>query len=540
MWKKLFGNEREPNEIQHIPETIGHSMTEIPEIQAEIRLENGECCCLEVPAIWARRQKSRRTYKGGGLTVRVASGVYLRGGGGQSNPTESVENISDGRLFVTTKRLVFHGHSKSITLRLGEVADILHGPDHLQLIFEDKPTELFIIDQKLFNHEKVRQLISRVWLVARDGGFVGLDQKSSLDDMEVQERLERLRLELDELCDEVEERSSSIDSDLEKFSRIVTIIREIESTKEFGQTDERYKVHVPCRELIDRILQAKHAGETSSAETDSQLERVRKIEKTIFPILIEVHIFNEERMYQWPENSIFDGQTGLAGQAYEFAFDRQMSYDSSDDDELESFSEHWDLHAKTQKMGSTVVTMFHDCEALAIRSGIKPIYDEDVFAYITTIAAAEHICVERFGAKVWAEVDDSVGFAAGTEKLDLIHRFMSELSSEVGQDLEGAFFDMETTFIEEIDKRLPESSDPKLFYRDSIHAAEEFWVTLVSASHAEVASELATEESERIIEEKSSDSDIEQRLAKLKLLLDKGAISELEYQRQRQRILGEI
>lgn len=532
MWKKLFGKELDFHEIQHIPETIGHSTTEIPRIQTEIRLENDEFCCLEVSAVWARRQKSRRTYKGGGLSVRVASGVYLRGGGGQSDPSESVENISAGRLFVTTKRFVFHGDSKSTTLRLEDIANILHGPDHLQLIFEGAPTELFIIDQKLFNHEKVRQLISRVWLVARDGGFIGLDQRSLPVEKGTQERLERLREDIETLSKEIEENSDAIDADLEKFSEIVNNIREIGSTKARSPKGERYRAHVPRRHLIIRILDGMHAGETSSAEAESQFERIREIGKPIFPILTDVQIFKEQRMSQWLQNSTFYGQTGLAGQAFEIALDRQSFLDIS---ELDVSDESWDAQTRTNKMGHTMITMFHDCEALAHRSGIEDILDEldkDFFAYVAAIAAAENICVERFGTEVWAEVNELVDCAAGTERLDLIHRFIAEINAEVNEAVEGAYLRMESSFDEGIRELLVESNDANSFYRNAIHAAEEFWVKAISVSHTENVSKPATNE--------SSDSDIEQRLARLKSLFEKGAVSELEYQRQRQRILGEV
>ncbi len=532
MWKKLFGNERDPQEIQHIPEDIGHSTTEVPHIQAEIRLENDEFCCLEVSAVWARRQKSRRTYKGGGLSVRVGRGVYLRAGVGQSDPSESVENISAGRLFVTTKRFVFHGHSKSITLSLGDIANILHGPDHLQLIFEGAPTELFIIDQKLLNHEKVRQLISRVWLVARDGGFIGLDQRSLPDEKGAQGRLEQLREDIEKLSAEIEENFDTIDADLAKFSRIVNNMLEIESCKKSGFPDQRYRAHVPRRQLIYRILDGKNSGETSSAEADRQFERIREIEKPIFPILTDVQIFNEQRMSQWLQNSTFDGQTGLAGQAYQFAFDRQIAWDPIDDDGHDAFDVNWDRQARTQKMGHTMITMFHDCEALTHRSGIVDILDEDFFAYVAAIAAAENICVERFGTEVWEEVNESVDLAAGSERLDLIHRFIADFSAEVNEAVEASYLNMESSFDEGIRELLVESNDANSFYRNAIHAAEEFWVALISASQAEDVSKPTTH--------RLGDSDIEQRLARLKSLFDKGAVSELEYQRQRQRILGEV
>lgn len=123
MWEKLFGEKADPVEIQHIPDEIGLSGCEIPQLPVKIDLDADEVCSFSIPAQWARREKSHRTFRGGGLSVRVASGVYLRGIGGQSAPKEAVETISEGRLYVTNKRLVFHGTSKSTTLELAATPD---------------------------------------------------------------------------------------------------------------------------------------------------------------------------------------------------------------------------------------------------------------------------------------------------------------------------------------------------------------------------------------------------------------------------------
>jgi hypothetical protein len=341
-------------------------------------------------------------------------------------------------------------------------------------------------------------------------------------------------VEISELSDEISESCNSINTDLQKYLRMVTIIHEMESQKEFDPTDKRIYTLGPRLNLITRILDARYKSGTSSEETDSQLEKFREISKTTFPILTEVEIFNHQRMYQWPKTSNFEGQVGLAGQAYDFAFDRQMYSEPWEDNDLDSFLDGGGVEEKTNKMGCVITNMFLDYEALVNRSGLEGDSDTNVFVYIAAIAAAEHICVERFGTKVWSEVDDSVGHAAGTEKLEFIHRFMSELSSEIGENLEDKFFQMESSFAETIDKGLPENSDPNSLYVESIHAAEAFWVDVVGLSQSEAG------ESEQVIEGRSGDPGIEQRLARLASLLDKGDISELEYQRHRQRILGEV
>ncbi len=204
MLSKFFGGKSIPAEIQHIPEDIGQPTSVIPSVSAPIRLGDGEVCCLALPGTWSRRQKGRRRYKGAGLSVRAAKGVWLRGGGGQSDPVLSVEKISDGRLLVTTERVVFHGNAKSTTVNLSDIADIQYGPDHFQVTIENKPTEIFNVDQKMFNHKKVRLLISRVWLVAREGGFDTLDAQPDAFDEGCEEQIEVLESEIDQLTGAIE------------------------------------------------------------------------------------------------------------------------------------------------------------------------------------------------------------------------------------------------------------------------------------------------------------------------------------------------
>ena len=190
-------------------------------------------------------------------------------------------------------------------------------------------------------------------------------------------------------------------------------------------------------------------------------------------------------------------------------------------------------------MGSMMVSLFLDCEALANRANITEIPDTNFFGYIASIAAAERCCVEQFGPEVWAEADDHTSLAAGSERLDLISQFVTELDASVGGEIDSAYRAMESTFTEEIGNRLTQQNNPWGYYRDAIDAAEIFWVELVTEAGLgddNVDAENRTEQDTETL----VSSDVEDRLDRTKSLFEKGAISELEYQRQRQRILDEI
>ena len=98
---------------------------------------------------------------------------------------------------------------------------------------------------------------------------------------------------------------------------------------------------------------------------------------------------------------------------------------------------------------------------------------------------------------------------------------------------------MESTFTEDIGARLTPRNDPWEIYLDAIDTAEAYWVELFT--EADVGGRTPDAETLRGTDDgTTSRPDVEDRLMRIKSLFDNGAISELEYQRQRQRILDEI
>ena len=96
---------------------------QLPEVYAPISLQRGERCHYSCPCSWRemRTRTTRIDYAGVTGSVRIAKGVRFRVGSiapRRVTSTELVE-ISSGTLYITSKRLLFHGTSgnKSLTWR---------------------------------------------------------------------------------------------------------------------------------------------------------------------------------------------------------------------------------------------------------------------------------------------------------------------------------------------------------------------------------------------------------------------------------------
>lgn len=88
---------------------------------------------------------SERVGGGGGMSVRVARGVYLHSGGfGSHSVKHNVTSVDDtGSLVVTDRRLVFLGKLKTRVVALTKVVHVEPFVDGLRVDVENKPTLTF-------------------------------------------------------------------------------------------------------------------------------------------------------------------------------------------------------------------------------------------------------------------------------------------------------------------------------------------------------------------------------------------------------------
>lgn len=102
---------------------------DMPTVEPDIILQRGEICHYMGDADWleSRTVTKRINYGGLGYRVRIMKGLYWRGGsmGLQRVTAEEIAAIDIGRLYVTSKRILFNGGYKNMNLPLGRIIEIV-------------------------------------------------------------------------------------------------------------------------------------------------------------------------------------------------------------------------------------------------------------------------------------------------------------------------------------------------------------------------------------------------------------------------------
>jgi hypothetical protein len=113
------------------------SQGEVPALEAQIHLQRGEVCHWCSPAsLHEQRTVTRRIgYSGPTTRIRIAKGIYWRMGNlGVSRTTEEVLKLLDqGALYVTSKRLLFDGASKTTNVTLKRIINFTLYSDGLRI-----------------------------------------------------------------------------------------------------------------------------------------------------------------------------------------------------------------------------------------------------------------------------------------------------------------------------------------------------------------------------------------------------------------------
>lgn len=346
-----------------------------------------------------------------------------------------------------------------------------------------------------------------------------------------------VELELTSLSDEIEEGADDIDTDLERFQRMVHLIQESQQAAESVRGDFRYLSIGPFMNLLNRILDDQKDSPPGQSAADWRLQKIRAFNRSIYPVLTDLWIFMSERMMAWPAHSRFEGQSGLAGQALDFAHDRHSFVSEDGGGDLDEYFAQSDKDSEIQKMGSTIQHIILDCEAVASRADLPEIGDEHLFAYLAAIAAAEDVISRKYDSAVWSELNDGVHIAAGSARYELIAQFISELCVEVGNDFSEQFADMQKPYYEHIESKVADSGDPCDFYKRCIQAADDFWAQTVLYEKNQFSDK---SESEDLTDSDEATAEIEKRLDHLESLRRKGVLSEVEYWKLRNRILDDI
>jgi len=172
-------------------------------------LHDDERAFLELPAAWYRYRATRRY---GGASVRIASGLYLRGGASQSHGPQPTL-ISEGSAIFTNYRTKFVGTAKSISIEWKDVSEVEQGPDHLKIFREKGDTEILVIDETLLAWGGLRlgNLAARLWNNWRNHKALDLPLHE----------LERSFEEAKAPSESSSDNCSSLTSDIDEVSQVV-------------------------------------------------------------------------------------------------------------------------------------------------------------------------------------------------------------------------------------------------------------------------------------------------------------------------------
>lgn len=100
---------------------------DLPKVEVDIILQRKEHCCFTCPVEWyeQRRITKRINYGGPTFRIRIAKGVYLRGGSVsiQRISEDVLTYIDSGYIYLTNKRLICKGDRKNATIALSKIID---------------------------------------------------------------------------------------------------------------------------------------------------------------------------------------------------------------------------------------------------------------------------------------------------------------------------------------------------------------------------------------------------------------------------------
>lgn len=120
---------------------------ELPEVAVPIHLQQGEVCRLMLPATRFETRSATRAigYAGPTVRIRLAKGVYWNMGRLAVNreTSEQWKEQGTGTLYVTSKRVLFDGSTRSIVLPLRRIIQFTMHTDGVQLAKDSGKDQLF-------------------------------------------------------------------------------------------------------------------------------------------------------------------------------------------------------------------------------------------------------------------------------------------------------------------------------------------------------------------------------------------------------------
>jgi hypothetical protein len=108
-----------------------------PEVEASINLQRGERCHFSSDAKWYEKRTVTKAVRYGGpaISVKIVKGLYYRAGSYQVQRVtqEETRQVSSGTLYITDKRIVFHGQPKNGSIRFNNIISFVPYADGIEI-----------------------------------------------------------------------------------------------------------------------------------------------------------------------------------------------------------------------------------------------------------------------------------------------------------------------------------------------------------------------------------------------------------------------
>ncbi len=116
---------------------------DVPEIETEIALQRGERCSFAIDADWYEPRRVTRRVQSScrPLRIKIAKGAYWRVGdlGVQRVSEDVMRFVDSGRVFVTSKRLLFQGARGDTPISVNAIADFTAYANGVEIERHDAP-----------------------------------------------------------------------------------------------------------------------------------------------------------------------------------------------------------------------------------------------------------------------------------------------------------------------------------------------------------------------------------------------------------------
>ncbi len=151
----LSDEEAETNELDQIRYLVWITEGNIPEVEATVKLKKDEIAHFEGNVVWRHLKIRRRRVAGTrSQRVRIAKGVSFKVGNtpGYSEEYQEFQDVDQGKVIITSDRLLFLGGKKNLNVKLSKIMDVENYSDAVKIQRGTvNPTYFFMDNPALFS-----------------------------------------------------------------------------------------------------------------------------------------------------------------------------------------------------------------------------------------------------------------------------------------------------------------------------------------------------------------------------------------------------